>query len=245
MVKNRVRHLLIAALLLFSSAAIADEAAFSGCRQHFPRGEPPVVQIRPEMKPRALCFDGFAVLYSGRTRTPIYVVERLNRSVLAPEIERTDRFYEEARLPMGERATLDDYHGSGFDRGHMAPAADMATPEAMAQSFSLANVVPQAPNNNRKSWAKIEKDTRKYVMRARGDVYVFSGPVYDEHPSTIGQNQVWVPRYLFKLVYDPATGRAWAHWIENSNTAKAGKPVSYEEFVRRTGLRLLSNVRPD
>jgi len=237
-----IRHLSIAALLLLSSSAIADDAAFSSCRQHFPQGEPPTVQVRLEMKPRALCFDGFAVLHSGKSHTPIYVAERLNRSILAPEIKRTDRFYEEARLPTAERAALDDYRRSGFDRGHMAPAADMATPEAMAQSFSLANMVPQAPNNNRKAWAKIEKDVRKYVMRAAGDVYVFSGPVYDERPTTIGRNQVWVPRYLFKLVYDPAAGKTWAHWIENSNSAKIGKPISYEELVRRTGIQFLSLI---
>jgi len=77
------------------------------------------------------------------------------------------------------------------------------------------------------------------VMRAAGDVYVFSGPVYDERPTTIGRNQVWVPRYLFKLVYAPAAGKMWAHWIENSNSAKVGKPISYEELVRRTGIQFL------
>lgn len=91
----------------------------------------------------------------------------------------------------------------------MAPAADMATPEAMAQSFSLANMVPQSPENNRTAWANIEKATRKYVMRASGDVYVITGPVFDARPESIGRNQVWIPKYLFKMVYDPATQKSW------------------------------------
>jgi len=99
----------------------------------------------------------------------------LNRAIIEKDIVRGDHFYVEARLPKSERTSLEDYRGSGFDRGHMAPAADMGTNEAMAQSFSLANIVPQAPINNRKTWAKIEKDTRKYVMRATGDVYVITG----------------------------------------------------------------------
>lgn len=78
------------------------------------------------------------------------------------------------------RTQLEDYAGSGFDRGHMAPAGDMASEEAMTQGFSLANIIPQAPINNRKVWAKIEKDTRKYVMRAKGDVYVIKATI-DTH----------------------------------------------------------------
>ena len=58
-----------------------------------------------------------------------------------------------------------DYVGSGFDRGHNSPAGDQEDPESMAQSFSLANMMPQAPQNNRIAWASIEKGTRKYVLR--------------------------------------------------------------------------------
>jgi endonuclease G len=115
---------------------------------------------------------------------PIYVAEKLNRQTIidAKGNERTNRFFADARLPRAERAELSDYKNSGYDRGHMAPAGNMATPEAMAQSFSLANMVPQAPENNRKTWASIENATRKYAMRARGDIYVLTGPVFEAKP---------------------------------------------------------------
>jgi endonuclease G len=236
--------LVFAVSFAFAPPASADPHDFEQCRQLFADQSPPVVLQAQAKETRALCFTAFAVLHSGQSRTPLFVAEKLNRKTLqAAHLKRKDKFFADARLPRAERAELNDYKGSGYDRGHMAPAADMTTPESMAQSFSLANMVPQAPANNRKAWAKIEKDTRKYVLRAQGDVYVITGPVFDAAPSTIGSNRVWVPKHLFKLVYDPATNKAWAHWIDNQDVAKAGKPISYEELVKRTGVNFIPNYQ--
>lgn len=103
----------------------------------------------------------------------------------------------------------------------------------MAQSFSLANMVPQDQRHNAGAWSKIESDTRKYVMRAA--VYA----VYAGQPETIGAGRVAVPSHLFKVVYDATTRRSWVHWQANSPDTKAGPPISYDEFTGRTGLRLL------
>lgn len=212
---------------------------FAQCRQFFPGGKPPIVPAGQAL--RELCFSSFAILHSGQTKTPVFVAQRLNRQMLTQGqgIGRTDRFYAEARLPAVERAELADYRGSGYSRGHMAPAGDMYNAEAMAQSFSLANMVPQDQRHNAGAWSKIESDTRKYVMRAKGDVYVFTGPAYGDRPETIGAGRVTVPSHIFKVLYDTTTGRSWVHWQANSPDAKAGPRISYGEFVRRTGLLLL------
>lgn len=217
------------------------QTAFSQCSHVFP-GQPPIVPVGQSL--RELCFSAFAILHSGQSRTPVFVAQRLNRSMLeqAPNIERTDRFYAEARLPKSERAELADYRGSGFSRGHMAPAGDMHTEQAMAQSFSLANMVPQHQRHNAGAWSRIERDTRKYVMRAPGDVYIFTGPVYDTGSETIGDGRVAVPRYVYKLVFDATTKRSWVHWHVHHDDTQAGRPISYEEFVRRTGLHLLPTL---
>lgn len=240
--------------LLALSCSLA-RADFSQCPQFFPGGAAPAMpQSAPGLQ-RQLCFDAFAVLHSGRTKTPLYTVERLNRAQLldARDEQRTDRFYEEARLPSAHRARLEDYRAGlsadgtvlRFDRGHMAPAANMPTAQAMAQSFSLANMVPQAPQNNRRTWARIESDTRKYVMRARGDVYVFTGPVFAVQPPLLGPGRVAVPRSLFKLVYDERANRAWAHWVDNTDDARASAPLSYEELRQRTGIEFLPGRKPE
>lgn len=193
---------------------------------------------------RELCFSSFAILHSGQTKTPVFVAQRLSRASLqqAMSISRTDRFYADARLPSRERAELADYKGSGYSRGHMAPAGDMDSPEAMAQSFSLANIVPQDQKHNAGAWAKIKKDTRSYILRAKGDVFVFTGPVFPKAPQRIGPGKVAVPTHLFKLVYDPSTQKSWAHWHQNSSDQKISKPISYQELTYRIGMELLPGI---
>lgn len=234
-----MKRLFLFSLLLSLSLTVG--AADFACPQFFWRERIPVVQNEKALLPRALCFSEFAILHSGRSKTPIYTAERLNKNTLkqAHLQQRTNRFFSDARLPRAERAELSDYRGTGFDRGHMVPAGDMTTEEGMAQSFSLANMVPQAPANNRKAWASIEKATRKYVLRATSDVYVITGPAFFSEPQLIGSNAVWVPTYLFKLVVDPDKNKAWVHWIENKDNAHVGKPISYQELVARTGIDFL------
>lgn len=215
---------------------------FSSCKDYFPNSAPLMLDSVPSDTTKELCFDDFAVLYSTKTKTPVFAVEKLNRErlIAAKEEQRTNKFYEEARLPRRDRAMLTDYRGSGFDRGHNAPAGDRSTDEAMAQSFSLANMVPQDPEHNRKTWASIEKATRKYVMRASGDVFVFTGPYYDpsKEPRTIGDG-VQVPDVMWKVVYDSTNGKTFVYWSENEAGVRVQAPIGYDEFKSRTGLDLI------
>lgn len=211
---------------------------FADCPQFFP-GKPPAVLGHGQL--RELCFSEFAVLHSGETKTPIYVAQRLNAETLkqGQGLKRSDNFYAEARLPRSERAELSDYKGSGYSRGHMAPAGDMSTAEGKAQSFSLANMAPQDSKHNGGAWAKIEQDTRRYISRAKGDVFVITGPLFEGTKEYIGAGRVRVPSGFFKLVIDPPAGKAWAHVQRNAPDERAGPPLSYEQFKSRTGLDLL------
>ena len=131
---------LVCCLMASTVSSYAAEV-FTGCLQFFVHGKSPVITPKPTN--RALCYDAFAVLHSGESKTPVFVAERLNRQSIAEANEkRTNKFFADARLRASERAELSDYRDSGYDRGHMAPAGDLPTPQAMAQSFSLANVVP-------------------------------------------------------------------------------------------------------
>lgn len=237
------------ALRLYS--AQQQRPGFEGCRQHFPAQAPlPLTVVHADYRPMALCSEGFAVVYSPVSKTPLVVVERLTAEVVqdAKGLKRTDVFYADPRVPALGQAELSDYveapGAPAYDRGHMAPAANADTASAMAQTFALTNMVPQNPENNQGPWRKIESDTRKYASRAKGSVYVFTGPVFQPGTlTTTGRNRVWVPTHLYKLVYDEAAQRAWAFVLPNA-PSPVQRPISYAEFVQVTGLRLLGAGAP-
>jgi len=232
-----IRKVLLLTILLTHFNAFA---LFDQCKGLFPEEQIPT---SPQAG-RDLCFDGFAIYYSPQDKKPIYTIEKLNqKQFLAPHPRRTNQFYEEARLPYAERAQLSDYRGSGYDRGHNVPAGDMSNDQSMAQSFSLANMMPQARQNNQGIWSKnVEEPTRQYVKRTSGDVYVYTGSV--GKAGTIGNGRVTIPTHLFKLVYDPNKNSAWAYWIENTNEAKMSPPITYEELEQKTGIHFRLPLKP-
>lgn len=245
----------LGALLAAGALALAApaQAGFARCLSLFPHQHVPQLPKANAHQTRPLCFDDFAILYSATSKTPVYAVERLNRRDLegARKHKRgRNPFYEEARLPRAERSTLADYRarlpgGQRMDRGHVVPAGDMTRAQGFAQSFSLANMVPQVPKANQGPWNRIEQDTRRYVRRAQGDVYVFTGPVFGRAPTRLGPNRVWVPQAMFKLVYDISLDRAWAHWLPNTEDARMQAPISHEELTRRIGFDLLRPALQD
>ncbi len=187
------------------------------CPALFADGRAPVL-TNPKLEERTvpLCFDAFAVLHSGVSRTPLYAVERLTRASVsaARRVERDDAFHDEDRLPADDRASLADYTHSGFDRGHLAPAGDMPSPAAQAQSFSLANIVPQNRSVNRSLWAGIEESVRRLAL-ARGELFVVTGPVFSGRNLGSIKGRVLVPTHLFKAIYDPRSGEAGAYLAPN------------------------------
>lgn len=218
--------------LLALLAPLSAYALFDECKELFPNQQVPTSQ----QIGRDLCFDSFAIYYSPTDKKPIYTVEKLSREqLLAPHPRRSNQFYEEARLPFSERSLLSDYRGSGYDRGHNAPAGDMSNERSMAQSFSLANMMPQARQNNQGIWAKnVEEPTRLYIKRTAGDVYVFTGSTGNS--GSIGKGRVTIPSHLYKLVYDPNKKQAWAYWVENTNEASMSPPITYQDLMQKTGI---------
>lgn len=206
---------------LLLAVATVHAVAAPACSQFVPGAEFPVLgNARMAPKTRLLCYSDFVVLHSGITHGPLWSAERLTRERLdaAKAQVRTNKFYEDPALPAGEGATLADYKRSGFDRGHMSPAGDRWNPEAMAESFTLANIVPQDRDNNQHLWARIESSVRKIALN-NGEVFVVTGPLFaGGQLRAIGATHVIVPTQLFKLVYVPSAGKAFALVVDNTAT---------------------------
>lgn len=218
------------------SGVIPGESRGGNCDNQFYKGVRPVI-INESLKQqtRELCFRGFAVLHSGVVRSPLYAMENLTeeRVLAAKKIGREDTFHEELRLPANERATLQDYSRSGYDRGHLAPSDDMSDMQMQHESFSLANMILQAPKNNRVLHVGIEKEVRKIALEHK-NIHVGTGIAFTRN-TIEKKGNVLVPHNIWKAVYIPSTKQASAYW-ENNNNSLEYEVISINELKKRSGI---------
>ena len=144
---------------------------------------------------------GYTLSYNNDFRVPNWVAyELLESEVITAYRSREDEFTPDP-LVKGRQAYDRDYVGSGYDRGHMAPAADMRwSSQTMKECFYLSNVCPQNHNLNSGAWNDLEKQVR-YEARYYKSVWVVCGPIFEYNsPKHIGKNQVAVPDSFFKAL---------------------------------------------
>ena len=145
---------------------------------------------------------GYTVSYNSRLNLPNWVAWELNRDKLVERESRTDKFLPDPDLPADKAVTTDDYKRSGWDRGHMCPAADNRWNwRAMQESFYMTNICPQHHNLNRGDWKELEDRCRVWAEQ-EGRIYIVCGPIlYNRQPRTIGHDhQVAVPDAFFKVI---------------------------------------------
>lgn len=143
---------------------------------------------------------GYSLSYNPHYKTPNWVAWELTRKEVQGKEERKDKFVPDPDLPE-PRVVHADYTGSGYDRGHMAPAADMKwSKQAMQESFYMSNICPQNQKLNRDDWGDLEEICRKWAKKY-GTVHIACGPIYDQKsPKRIGKNRVAVPDRFYKVV---------------------------------------------
>ena len=176
-------------LLLFAAFAISCQEDLA-----LPYYEPGAVILQ---------YTGFVVKYNETYEQADWVAYLLTSSEASSETLKRPNNFRPDHAVETETAAKDDYKGSGYDRGHLAPAGDMNwSDEALSDSFFFSNMSPQTPGLNRGKWRSLEELVRTWAT-ANKEVYVVTGPVLTDGPfKTIGENQVAVPKRYYKVVLD-------------------------------------------
>lgn len=226
-----------------------------------PFGAPDLAPEWPHGPTEIVVREGYALRHGSADKIALWVCEHLEPGEIEGDASRRNSFKPDPELEPGLRAELTDYRGSGYDRGHEAPAGNQKASQRLNdETFFLSNMVPQDPGHNRQVWRELEEMTREWV--AEGVVpsaWIITGgffydPAEEEEATAdglipfqaIGDNQISVPTHLFKIVLarrEPAAEppfRAVAFVLENRPYER---PFRFEEHVRsirwieeRTGL---------
>jgi endonuclease G, mitochondrial len=212
---------------------------------------------------RVLLRADYALEHSSLDKIPLWVCEHVVPAHVAGSAQRAT-FKPDPDLPKGQRAELADYQGSGYDRGHQAPAADFKyDQQRMDECFYLSNMVPQVGRGfNQSVWRVLEERVRDCVTQ-RGGAYIITGPLFwdpkEDSEATadgcieyyaIGPDQVAVPNYLYKIVVSKSAAGDWeavAFVMENkAYPAESDKEYDFTPYVKsidwveqHTGLNLM------
>ena len=195
-----------------------------------------------------ICRDGYDIGYNTQTKTPAWVAEKLTRAALDGKTTyRKNNFRPDPMVPAQYSATLEDYSGSGYDRGHMAPAEDFRNSESqMSDSFYLSNMIPQNSALNRGTWATLEKNVR-YWAQKYNEIYVVTGPIYYQGKALGYAGKVPVPTHVFKAIYIPQLNKSIAFILPNQpvDVTQIPKSVStVKNLELLTGIKFFPQV-PD
>ena len=244
----RIRYLTLI-LLAFSFAGNAIEA------QTHPIGRASLYPLHPTApNSRAgwviLDYSAYDAGYSVVDVQPAWVGYRLTRSHVGGGVERTNKFQRESRLA-GKDASDEDFKGSGLDKGHLVPAADMAwSSQSMFESFSYANVSPQQPGFNRGIWKRLESQVRDWAATLEVDdtlgLFVWSGPVLSRKYPLSTYGRLRIADAFYKVVYHPREARVAALLLPHasSKSSLASYLVSVDSLEKITGMDFLGGL-PD
>lgn len=163
-----------------------------------------IPQLLASRQEQIIKHKGYSVSYNKIWKLPNWVSYELTSQETQGSAKRENRFIADP-LVEGAIATNGDYSHSGFDKGHMAPAADMKwNSTVMKESFYFSNMCPQHPQLNRRRWKDLEDKIRNWAV-ADSAIIIICGPIVDHSPKTIGRNHVVIPEKFFKVVLSPYT----------------------------------------
>lgn len=213
-----MKPLIALALFLIPGTAFA-----SPCDQFYPNGKEIVV---PNTK--VLCNSFFAVVYDDDRNANVFSTEIAQERL--KKTPRTDDFRADKRI--ADSPTPADYTNSGYDRGHMVPAANADDPNEMSDTFFMTNMTPQLPSVNRVAWKNLEERVRSVPFK-----WVVTGAHYSKNPTVIGKNKVPVPDFLYKVAFFES-GNVAVYIVDNLVPKSQVSTMKLEELEAKIGYKL-------
>ncbi|BBP44731.1 hypothetical protein THMIRHAS_01040 [Thiosulfatimonas sediminis] len=216
-------------------------------------GVPQIVQLHSGYDfSHILRYDGFMLAYSEALKNPLWVTYK----VTAKKFEsgaRPSRFQSE---PFSlSRISHDDYTGSGYDRGHMAPNYVIATRygrQAQLDTFTMTNISPQKPNLNQKSWQRLEEIVANDFSKQYGDFWVVTGPIFDTAPKSLKNSSVAIPVAFYKILIRPSNEEQPANALAFifPQTARPNESLNkfvstIDEIEARTGIDFFADLEDE
>lgn len=186
---------------------------------------------------------GFTLSWNAEWNIPNWVAYELTVSETDGEENRKGSF-EPDPMVKGDRIVHKDYKNDlGYDRGHMAPAADMKWNEqAMEESFYTSNICPQNHNLNCGDWKKLEEQIRQYAIDYES-VWIVTGPIVNSTDNTLGnERKIVIPDAFYKAVVTYFDGEYHGIAFVMKNCPKEGKwglehyVVTIDEAERLSGI---------
>ncbi len=190
---------------------------------------------------------GFSIGYSQKYRQAIWVSYILSAKQLSgKQVPRSNVFQVDPAIDYNP-VQPQDYVKTGYDRGHLAPAADMAySVETMQHSFLMTNISPQLPGCNRGIWKRVENQIRRWAVKEK-NLYIITGPLFADNNKMLGKTELPVPYAFYKIILTRTPPMKMIAFIIPNQTTKRRihsfvVTVDYVEKV--TGYDFFSNL-PD
>lgn len=200
------------------------------------------------VKSQQIIHAGYTTNYNAGWLIPNWVAWQLTRKEANGAVKRPNHQFVQDPMVRGRQAEHRDYTNSGYDRGHMCPAADSRwSTRAMEESFYLSNICPQNPSLNSGMWNNLE-DRCRNLAKESGSVYICCGPIMAKNHKSVGKSGVAVPSYFFKVICMKRKGKwqAIGFIIPNIRVRSSmfQYAVSVDEVEKRTGHDFFYNL-PD
>jgi len=187
----------------------------------------------PDLDNQVQYRDGFVLSYNENHEQPnwVFYVMKPSDLICDTKAKRNDNFKEDKGIQTGS-ATLDDYKGSGYDRGHLKASADESCDqEQMDETFLMSNMSPQKPGFNRGVWKNLESYVRE-LAEVNDSIYVYTAGVLNNPIDTIGDNNVTVPASYYKIihVFKGGYSKTYAYLLPNDKTSNP-----FDDFITTVG----------